>query len=198
MNDADRRVVRTRRLLKEALLALISEKQYERITIRDVTDRADIGYATFFRHYDGVDDLMLEVFTEIIEELESLPKTHNAGYFEREGYALFQHVEGNHAMYRGVLESQMFSKKLKDYLSEMVQVHMDRHNNLVPAQSIPFEIAANHMVSSIMGLIDWWITNAMPYSKERMAVVYERLVIRATWHALNPDHALRLPWEDFD
>jgi len=94
---------------------------------------------------------MLEIFTEIIEELESLPKTHNAGYFEREGYALFQHIEGNRAMYRGVLDSQMFSKKMRDHLSEMVQVHLDRHNDRIPTQSIPFEIFANHMVSPNMG-----------------------------------------------
>ncbi len=198
MDNADRRVIRTRRLLKEALLELINQGPYEVITIRDITDCADIGYATFFRHYNGKDDLMLEIFTEIIENLKSLSNTHNDKYFEREGYLLFQHVEGNRAMYRGVLDSQMFSKKLRIHLSEMVQVHLDRHNDRVTTQTIPFEIAANHMVSSIMGLIDWWITNDMPYSKERMAVVYEHLVIGATWHALNADNTLWLPWEKSD
>ena len=71
MNDEDRRVTRTRRLLKQALVDLTSEQTFETITLRDITDRADIGYATFFRHYDGKDELMLEIFTGIIEELES-------------------------------------------------------------------------------------------------------------------------------
>ena len=196
MNDEDRRVARTRRLLKVALLELISEKQYEEITIRDITDHADIGYATFFRHYGGKDDLMLEIFTEIIAELESLPNSHTDRYFEQEGYQLFQNVESNQAMYRGVLDSHIFTKKLRNHLSAMVQSHLNNHKNQVPKQSIPLEIAANHMVSSVLGMIDWWITNGMPFSKERMAVVYERLVIGATWHALNPENALWLPWED--
>jgi hypothetical protein len=44
------------------------------------------------------------------------------------------------------------------------------------------------MVSSILGLIEWWISHGMLYPIERMAVIYDRLVIAATWHALNPDN----------
>src|SRR5205809_797707 len=47
----DRRVRRTQQLLAEALIALTLEKGYEAVTIRDITKRADVGYATFFRHY---------------------------------------------------------------------------------------------------------------------------------------------------
>ena len=43
MNTDDRRVMRTRRLLKQALIELTNEKSYEEITIRDITDQADIG-----------------------------------------------------------------------------------------------------------------------------------------------------------
>ena len=46
----DRRVTRTRKLLTEALISLSLEKGYEAVTIRDITDRAGVGYATFFRH----------------------------------------------------------------------------------------------------------------------------------------------------
>ena len=53
MVPTDRRVRRTRRALAEALVALASTRPYETITIRDITDRADIGSATVFRHYAG-------------------------------------------------------------------------------------------------------------------------------------------------
>ena len=188
MYDGDRRVVRTRRLLKEALLDLIGEKGYEEITIRDITDRADIGYATFFRHYEGKDDLMLEIFSEIVEELESLPDKHAENYFEQEGYLLFQHVKDNLALYRGILDSHKFTKQLRERMSEMVQYHLSHHNDQGYNHIIPLEIAANHMLSSILGLIEWWISHGMPYPIERMAVIYDRLVIAATWHSLNPDN----------
>src|SRR5215203_5096896 len=43
----DRRVRRTRQLLRSALLSLIIEKGYERITVQDILDRADVGRSTF-------------------------------------------------------------------------------------------------------------------------------------------------------
>jgi AcrR family transcriptional regulator len=196
MNKDDRRVVRTRRLLKQALVDLMDDAAYEAITIRDITDRADIGYATFFRHYDGKDDLMLELMTEIIVELESLPHEHAGVYFEQEGNLLFQHVKENQAMYRSILDSRPFARKLREHIKGIVQMHLYSHAGQLTDSAIPLEIAANHMVASLLGLIDWWLFNAMPYPIEQMAMIYRRLIVEATWHALGPENEMRLPWEE--
>jgi AcrR family transcriptional regulator len=55
----DRRVVRTRQLLQDALVALISERGYADLTIQDVLDRADVGRATFYGHFRGKDALLI-------------------------------------------------------------------------------------------------------------------------------------------
>jgi AcrR family transcriptional regulator len=184
VRTGDRRVLRTRRLLKGALIELANEKTFEEITIRDVTDRADIGYATFFRHYDGVGDLMLEIFTTIIEELEALPDRHGERYFEEEGYLLFEHVSKNSALYRSILESHSFSRQLRHHVKKMVQGHLDDHAHQITSSTISIEVAAQHMVSSLLGLIDWWLSEKQPYSINRMGVIYDQLIIGATWYAL--------------
>src|SRR5689334_24059575 len=61
----DRRVRRTRRLLREALLALVAEKGYDRVTVQDVLDRADVGRATFYAHFRDKDDLLVSGFDEL-------------------------------------------------------------------------------------------------------------------------------------
>lgn len=184
MSIEDRRVLRTRRLLREALIELTNEKTFEEITIREVTDRADIGYATFFRHYDGVDDLMLEIFTTIIGELESLPDRHGERYFKEEGYLLFEHVSDNGALYRSILDSHTFSRQLRDHIKKMVGGHLNEHAHQFASSAIPVEVAAQHMVSSLLGLIDWWLSEEEPYSIERMALIYEQLIVKGTWYAL--------------
>ena len=63
----DRRVERTENLLANALIALSLEKGYEAITIRDITERADIGYATFYRHYHDKDELLAEVVEVVLD-----------------------------------------------------------------------------------------------------------------------------------
>lgn len=55
----DRRVVRTRERLGDALIALILEKGFDAITVQDVLDRAEIGRSTFYAHYRDMDDLFV-------------------------------------------------------------------------------------------------------------------------------------------
>src|SRR5260370_35608344 len=69
MEIQDRRVRRTQQLLARALIALTLEKGYEAVTIRDITERADIGYATFFRHYRDKDQLLEDVLDVVLSEL---------------------------------------------------------------------------------------------------------------------------------
>ena len=49
----DRRVRRTRKLLHDAFLALVLEKGYEKTTIQDILDRADVGRSTFYGPFPG-------------------------------------------------------------------------------------------------------------------------------------------------
>src|ERR1700736_7024870 len=72
MDMHDRRVKRTQNLLVKALIALSLEKGYEAVTIRDITERADIGYATFFRHYRDKDELLEGVLDVVQAELIDL------------------------------------------------------------------------------------------------------------------------------
>src|SRR5438477_12187143 len=72
METQDRRVRRTQNLLAKALIALTLEKGYEALTIRDITERADIGYATFFRHYHDKDELLKDVLDVVLTELIDL------------------------------------------------------------------------------------------------------------------------------
>src|ERR671925_1666688 len=67
----DPRVRRTRRILQEALVSLILEKDYASISIKEITDRAEVAYITFFRHYSSIDELLMEVLEEGLAELLS-------------------------------------------------------------------------------------------------------------------------------
>ena len=63
----DRRVQRTVQSLRTALLELIKEKNYDDISIEEITERANVGRATFYLHFKDKEDLLLEEFTEIMD-----------------------------------------------------------------------------------------------------------------------------------
>ncbi|MFF0542171.1 TetR/AcrR family transcriptional regulator [Nocardia thailandica] len=70
----DRRVRRTRGLLHRALIELMMERGYERVTVADVIDRADVGRSTFYSHYRDKDDLLQVSTTEFLRsEIAAVP-----------------------------------------------------------------------------------------------------------------------------
>ncbi len=192
--DQDRRIRKTRRALAAALTSLTSERPYSSIQVRDITDRADVGYATFYRHYDSKDDLMLAVFAEITAELETTSGETGGEYFEQEGRLLFGHVQKYEGLYRSILQSRDFVGKLKKLLSRRVEDHIQRHALELDDLAFPIELAANHMVVALIGMIEWWLEKDIPLPVEEMARIYERLVIQATWYALPAGNSLSLPW----
>ena len=54
----DRRIQRTRQPLEDALIALILEKGYDKITVQNIVDQANAGRSTFYSHFLDKDDLM--------------------------------------------------------------------------------------------------------------------------------------------
>ncbi|MEV0294312.1 TetR/AcrR family transcriptional regulator [Nocardia sp. NPDC050710] len=67
MNQStDRRVRRTRNLLHQALIELMLERGYERISVSDILERADVGRSTFYAHFRDKDDLLLVSSTEYL------------------------------------------------------------------------------------------------------------------------------------
>jgi AcrR family transcriptional regulator len=197
MNDEnvlDRRVRRTRRQLAQALINLTSERAYNAIQVREITDRADIGYATFYRHYDSKDDLMLVVFNQITAELEATAAEPGKDYFIHEGRLIFEHVQKYDGLYRSILHSPEFVGKLKQLLTLRVADQIQMHARDLDELAFPVELAANHMVAALIGMIEWWLEKGKPLPVEEMARIYERLIIQATWAALPARNRLSLPW----
>jgi AcrR family transcriptional regulator len=171
----DRRIQRTQRALIDALVALALEKGYDAVTIRDLAERADISYSTFFRHYAGKDELLVTEIKSVIDDLQALIGHTRDKSRAAEGALIFQHVAENQAFFRVLFTSQGTSRILYDVqqqiAAELVQERVFANSNVVPP-----EIAANHFVVTILGLIRWWLDHDMPYPVERMAAIYSHLM----------------------
>ncbi len=68
----DRRIQRTRQLLQDALITLILEKGYNKITVQHIIDEANVGRSTFYAHYLDKDELMARVEMEIFGNVDFL------------------------------------------------------------------------------------------------------------------------------
>ena len=184
LEKLDRRVKRTQNLLAKALIELTLEKGYDAITIRDITYRADVGYATFFRHYPDKDALLEDVLEVVLDELMDLfmrfstdddPTT--------EGLLLFSYVQEHVEVVRVLLSSHGSSSLMKRIIEAGTQSALENQEQNPDSAAdsvVPVEIAAYHLVAASISLVQWWLEHDMPYSPERMGSIYYELIVRPT------------------
>jgi len=147
------------------------------VTIRDITERADIGYATFFRHYRDKDELLKDVLDVVLTELIDLlgpviPATDPATV----GLLLFRYVQEQSEVIRVLLRSHaLLQNIIVAATRNVVNMHTAR-----PDSPVPLEIAAHHIVTASISLIQWWLDRQMPYPPEQMGIIYHELIIRPT------------------
>jgi AcrR family transcriptional regulator len=179
MDVQDRRFKRTQDLLAKALIALTLEKGYEAVTIRDITERADVGYATFFRHYHDKDALLLDVLEVALEEVMGLLPLSPDADPAALGVMIFRYVQEQSEVCR-VLLSTRGSRRLLQRIIEAGTESVLLQNASPAGAIVPMEIAAHHLVASTVALLQWWLEHEMPYPPEQMGTIYSELIVRPT------------------
>ncbi len=96
MSVTDRRVRRTRTALHKALIELMIERGYDKVTVQDVLDRADVGRSTFYAHFRSKDDLLVVSGTEF---LKTAIEQRDADPIQ----TFFQLADGHRDVYRALL-----------------------------------------------------------------------------------------------
>ncbi len=186
---SDRRVRRTQKLLHNALIALILEKGYRNVTIQDVAERADIGYRTFFRHYDGLDALLLDVVQSVMNELDERldiyrPVENLSGAMTQKGAQLFAYVREHEPIFRVLLLDDSVRFLLQPLL-QRVRARVEQALMALTDTPLPLSVVANHLTLSTLALMRWWLEFDFPYDARRMGQIFVELIMRPTWQALS-------------
>jgi len=184
----DKRVLRTQKLLGEALIAEAMEKGYKNITIQDVTRRADVGYRTYFRHYTGLDELLISVAEDRLDQFYGILDLPLSGdliqdpvaFFHQVGTTLFQHIRDNTKVFRFLLLDDSLRFLLDPVMHQACQKTETMLSGL-PQENIPAGVAANHIISSTFSLMRWWLENDLNHTVEKMGEIFTEMIIKPTW-----------------
>lgn len=179
-NVPDRRVRRTRKLLHDAFISLVIEKGYEKTTIQDILDRADVGRSTFYVHYRDKEALLTANFDAMHEQLErELDQIAATGAVDvaLPAALLFEHAYRNQRMYRamcgrqgGELVNRHLRRLIGDVLRKRLRPQLQQRGAEVPA-----EVAAEFYTSAALGLLVWWIDNDFRGDDVWMTGLYRKL-----------------------
>jgi AcrR family transcriptional regulator len=177
----DRRSLRTRQLLHHALVELMLEKRYDRITIQDIIDRADVGRSTFYAHFQDKEDLAISSLEQMFDHLSQRLAQGDSG--DRRilpTLELFQHVQEQHQLFNALIKGRgidLFFEKGQAYWSKKIEAQI---RSLLPKgqkPAVPLPIVSNHIAGALVTLLKWWLDNKMPYPPERMDEIFHQLVM---------------------
>jgi AcrR family transcriptional regulator len=170
----DRRIAKTRKMLQEALLALLRETPFEKIEIQAITDRANTARVTFYRHYGTKEELLLDMLADIYEELRSELTTISVeGLLDFQQtppiQVLFDFLQRDRALYKNLLTGSvgaLIQRRVRHYL--VLQVMLTFSNSPQYADQ-PIVLIANIIASQAIGNVMWWLEEDLPYSPAYMA-----------------------------
>jgi AcrR family transcriptional regulator len=176
----DRRVQRTRELLRNALMQLIQEKGYDAVTIEEITERANLGRTTFYLHYQSKDDLLLDHHAEFTAHL-NLDRLNRAQLLgnepQPEMVAFLQEVSQGKTVYLAFTQAKDADIIMRNIRQRMMDNLRESLEEAFPGEtpSPPLDILPRYLVGAQMTLIDWWVTNRTAYDAEQIAAMLHRL-----------------------
>ena len=176
----DRRVQRTRELLRNALMQLIQEKGYDAVTIEEITERANLGRTTFYLHYQSKDDLLLDHHADFTTHLnlERLSREQLLGNEPQPEMVTFlQEIAEGKTVYLAFTRANDADIIMRNIRQRMMDNLQESLQEAFPeaAPDPPVDILTNYLVGAQSSLIDWWITNRTAYDAEQMATMLHRL-----------------------
>ncbi|KSU61731.1 TetR family transcriptional regulator [[Bacillus] enclensis] len=178
--QTDPRVLRTRQLLKEAFVDLLQEMDIEKLSVNRLAERATINRVTFYLHYKDISDMLDKMADEVIEDMSNVlgePEADKSSGDEENIKMLerfLEHIAENAKFYKTILVSRglpHFKERLLSFFTEWLVQRIDSRgsDSFVRQAGIEKEIFLWYDAAAVMGTVEAWLRNDMPYTPAYLA-----------------------------
>jgi len=155
----DRRVLRTQRTLRDALVQLILQRGWDEISVLDICKHADVGRSTFYTHFADKEELLLSGFDDLQHALRAAEKQAGRRLDGSVlGFAgpLIQHASENLRLFRALVGKRSGQAVLKRFR----QLVLDLISEDLAALGLPdarVAMATHFLGGAFMELLTWWL-----------------------------------------
>ena len=182
----DRRQRKTREAIFNAFTELLSKKDFNQITVGEIIEKADVGRATFYAHFETKDFLLKEFCEELfchIFDSENYINNEHKHIFDCDTSEpvflhLLQHLQKNDNNILTLLSSrnnELFLRYFRSNLEILVEGHLDLFESQLD-EKIPLPFWKNHIVSTFVETIRWWTENGMSESPEVITEYFLKVI----------------------
>ncbi|MCU9614415.1 TetR/AcrR family transcriptional regulator [Caldibacillus lycopersici] len=173
----DRRINKSKSALKDALLQLMEEKDFRKITITDLVNISNLNRGTFYKHYQSKEELLDELIDDVIHDLVH---SYREPYLHTDKFAIseltsgavkiFEHVASYAKFYTIIVNSNVlpgFQNKICDVLKQLSL--LDLQNVINVKNTINRNLYSSYTSYALFGLIVEWVKEGFIYSTKYMA-----------------------------
>ncbi len=166
------RVRRTQKLLRDALVELIEERGFESLTVAEITGRAMVSRAAFYRNYQDKYDLVEQIFAESIQTLFNAVSEPSTEHPPQVWVRFFEHMADYERLYHALLGrkgSSWFVSKTRASLVDLLK----EHERLPVADQLVYPVLDDFVrdlvATMFVEAITWWLEHGRPYTSQQMA-----------------------------
>jgi AcrR family transcriptional regulator len=170
------RVRRTQKLLREALIELIEQRSFEALTIGELTERAMVSRAAFYRTYQDKYDLVEQIFEEAMSALLGAVGDLGREHPPEIWVTFFEHIAHYERLYRALLGSSgspWFVRKMRAALSDLIKErgHLPHGPDASSRSAHTFsdEFVPDLVSAMFVEAITWWLEQGRPYTPREIA-----------------------------
>ncbi len=176
----DLRITRTRNRLHSALDGLFSRHNYARLTVREVTRLAKVGYTTFYRHYDNLDALVTEVSLGKVDALVAYARQQTT--LPAETLAWYNWLRANEdwgRFYVSLPQKHPTRTAVKD---AVVAFYSERYEAQDPAK-VPLDFALEHMAEEMYCFYRWFVFHNDRFTVKHVAAMHVDIIVKGMLHS---------------
>ncbi|KTT83198.1 transcriptional regulator [Mammaliicoccus sciuri] len=170
----DLRIVKTRKIINENFLELFNTTGFDNITVKNITDKAQIGRKTFYLHYLDKFDLLDSIVDKKLKELEDICKSKTELGLKEGTRIWFDYFEDNKSFFNQLFNIQtanQYKKQLQIFIVNELKYKVDTTHT--PYNQSNHELSLHFFASGIIELITIFLTdNSFKKEDIEFQVVY--------------------------
>jgi len=169
MIKTDRRARRTRAAISEAFIKLLTQKEISKITVREITELADINRATFYLHYTDVYQVLEEIENELASSFFELVDKYDLKELIHDPYpilkAIGDGIEGKPLFAKFVLNSATSSNYFMKIKTELKRRIITTYDTEVASE---LYYALTFIIAGTLDSYEEWFENNKPIPLETL------------------------------
>lgn len=170
MNENDKRVKKTKKLLKEALADLLCEKKIQNITIRELTDKVNVSRNAFYTHYIDIYDLYEKVENGLFDDINRILSADHTDDYKENLRNMIEYIQSNASIMRAFLcstENYHFRIKLAAYFEQIITTITLHEMNATNLKD-DWKYLIKYHSSGIVASFTLWLDTNFVYPKEKL------------------------------